>query len=209
MSPRSEVQRPALRVVFDTNTVVSALLFASGDLAWLRQHWREGGLHPSRLSRHRRGTHAGSRLSQIPPIARRPHRVVRRLSSLLRDNQAFREMPDRMPGPERSTIPRSCPDRQRRSARHRRPRLLCINRSNFLSHRDSASLLEENPRRRTGFMRVHMQEGPHRFFNALQGVPGEFAAQGSIDTQAPAKASTSRSIVLFNSSRAFERSCIC
>jgi uncharacterized protein len=30
------------RVVFDTNTVVSALLFAGGRLAWLRTHWREG-----------------------------------------------------------------------------------------------------------------------------------------------------------------------
>ena len=34
------------RVVFDTTTVVSALLFASGRLAWLRQHWREGGCVP-------------------------------------------------------------------------------------------------------------------------------------------------------------------
>lgn len=31
------------RVVFDTATVVSALLFAGGRLAWLRQHWRQGG----------------------------------------------------------------------------------------------------------------------------------------------------------------------
>jgi putative PIN family toxin of toxin-antitoxin system len=39
--------RPAvLRVVFDTNTVVSALLFANGRLAWLRPHWREGGCVP-------------------------------------------------------------------------------------------------------------------------------------------------------------------
>jgi uncharacterized protein len=34
------------RVVFDTTTVVSALLFANGRLAWLRQHWREGGCLP-------------------------------------------------------------------------------------------------------------------------------------------------------------------
>jgi putative PIN family toxin of toxin-antitoxin system len=34
------------RVVFDTNTVISALLFAKGSLAWLRQHWREGGCVP-------------------------------------------------------------------------------------------------------------------------------------------------------------------
>jgi putative PIN family toxin of toxin-antitoxin system len=33
-------------VVFDTTTVVSALLFANGRLAWLRQHWREGGCAP-------------------------------------------------------------------------------------------------------------------------------------------------------------------
>jgi putative PIN family toxin of toxin-antitoxin system len=32
--------------VFDTNTVVSALLFANGRLAWLRQHWREDGCTP-------------------------------------------------------------------------------------------------------------------------------------------------------------------
>ncbi len=36
--------RPAVpRVVFDTNTVVSALVFTAGRLAWLRSHWREGG----------------------------------------------------------------------------------------------------------------------------------------------------------------------
>jgi putative PIN family toxin of toxin-antitoxin system len=34
------------RVVFDTTTVVSALLFANGSLAWLRQHWREGSSTP-------------------------------------------------------------------------------------------------------------------------------------------------------------------
>jgi putative PIN family toxin of toxin-antitoxin system len=34
------------RVVFDTNVVVSALLFANGRLAWLRRHWREGGCIP-------------------------------------------------------------------------------------------------------------------------------------------------------------------
>ena len=30
------------RVVFDTNTVVSALLFTTGRLAWLRAHWSQG-----------------------------------------------------------------------------------------------------------------------------------------------------------------------
>jgi putative PIN family toxin of toxin-antitoxin system len=34
------------RVVFDTTTVVSALLFSNGRLDWLRQHWREGGCVP-------------------------------------------------------------------------------------------------------------------------------------------------------------------
>lgn len=33
-------------MVFDTGTVVSALLFANGRLAWLHQHWREGGCVP-------------------------------------------------------------------------------------------------------------------------------------------------------------------
>jgi len=31
-----------VRVVFDTNTVVSALLFGHGQLSWLREHWRSG-----------------------------------------------------------------------------------------------------------------------------------------------------------------------
>lgn len=31
-----------MRVVFDTNTVVSALLFEHGKLSWLRSHWRSG-----------------------------------------------------------------------------------------------------------------------------------------------------------------------
>lgn len=39
----SEGEAAAPRVVFDTNTVVSALLFASGHLAWQRQHWSTGG----------------------------------------------------------------------------------------------------------------------------------------------------------------------
>jgi putative PIN family toxin of toxin-antitoxin system len=34
------------RVVFDSSTVVPALLFASGRLAWLRSHWREGDCVP-------------------------------------------------------------------------------------------------------------------------------------------------------------------
>jgi putative PIN family toxin of toxin-antitoxin system len=36
--------QPICRVVFDTNVVLSALLFPAGRLAWLRQHWREGGV---------------------------------------------------------------------------------------------------------------------------------------------------------------------
>jgi putative PIN family toxin of toxin-antitoxin system len=34
------------RSVFDTTTVVSALLFKNGRLAWLRQHWTNGGCAP-------------------------------------------------------------------------------------------------------------------------------------------------------------------
>jgi uncharacterized protein len=34
------------RVVFDTTTVISALLFANGRLSWLRQHWRECSCTP-------------------------------------------------------------------------------------------------------------------------------------------------------------------
>lgn len=34
------------RVVFDTNVVLSALLFSAGRLAWLRVHWREGDVVP-------------------------------------------------------------------------------------------------------------------------------------------------------------------
>ena len=34
------------RVVFDTNTVVSALLFTGGRLAWLVTHWQEGNCVP-------------------------------------------------------------------------------------------------------------------------------------------------------------------
>jgi putative PIN family toxin of toxin-antitoxin system len=34
------------RVVFDTTTVVSALVFKGGSLVWLRQHWRQGSCNP-------------------------------------------------------------------------------------------------------------------------------------------------------------------
>lgn len=30
-----------MRVVFDTNTVISALLFRNGQLSWLRNHWQQ------------------------------------------------------------------------------------------------------------------------------------------------------------------------
>jgi uncharacterized protein len=43
MGPRRQVSP---RVVFDTNTVVSALLFTGGRLAWLRPHWRDGRCVP-------------------------------------------------------------------------------------------------------------------------------------------------------------------
>ena len=43
MGARKGVSR---RVVFDTTTVVSALLFMNDRLAWLRQHWRERGCVP-------------------------------------------------------------------------------------------------------------------------------------------------------------------
>ena len=38
--------RVAARVVFDTGVIVSALVFASGRLAWLRGEWREGRAVP-------------------------------------------------------------------------------------------------------------------------------------------------------------------
>ena len=46
VNPRRANLTLVRRVVFDTNTVVSALLFASGRLAWMRQHWREGSSLP-------------------------------------------------------------------------------------------------------------------------------------------------------------------
>lgn len=38
--------QPVRRVVFDTNVVLSALLFPTGRLAWLRLHWQEGNAVP-------------------------------------------------------------------------------------------------------------------------------------------------------------------
>ncbi len=35
-----------MRVVFDTNTIVSALLFSKGRLSWLRGHWQGSQIHP-------------------------------------------------------------------------------------------------------------------------------------------------------------------
>lgn len=39
-------ERKGLRVVFDTNVVVSALLFKTGRLSWLRRTWSSGGAVP-------------------------------------------------------------------------------------------------------------------------------------------------------------------
>ena len=38
--------QPVGRVVFDTNVVLSALLFPNSRLAWLRSHWHEGSAVP-------------------------------------------------------------------------------------------------------------------------------------------------------------------
>jgi uncharacterized protein len=38
--------RVSPRVVFDTNTVLSALVFTRGRLIWLRAHWSEGACVP-------------------------------------------------------------------------------------------------------------------------------------------------------------------
>lgn len=35
-----------MRVVFDTNTVASALIFSKGRLSWLRDHWQGGQVTP-------------------------------------------------------------------------------------------------------------------------------------------------------------------
>ena len=35
-----------IRVVFDTNSVVSALLFEGGKLSWLRNHWKQRRVKP-------------------------------------------------------------------------------------------------------------------------------------------------------------------
>lgn len=42
--PETELTRP--RVVFDTGTVLSVLLFGSGRLSWFRRHWREEACVP-------------------------------------------------------------------------------------------------------------------------------------------------------------------
>ena len=39
------IPRP-LRVVFDTNVVLAPMLFRSGRLAWLREHWHSGDVMP-------------------------------------------------------------------------------------------------------------------------------------------------------------------
>ncbi len=41
-----KVSPPVPRVVFDTNTVLSAVLFVNGRLAWLREHWRKDACTP-------------------------------------------------------------------------------------------------------------------------------------------------------------------
>jgi len=40
------MSREPMRVVFDTNIVLSAMLFRSGRLAWLREHWHSGDVTP-------------------------------------------------------------------------------------------------------------------------------------------------------------------
>ena len=43
---RASISPPPIRVVLDTNVLVSALLFSHGRLSWLRQAWQSGQLTP-------------------------------------------------------------------------------------------------------------------------------------------------------------------
>ena len=43
---RASINPPPIRVVLDTNVLVSALLFTHGRLSWLRQAWQNGPLTP-------------------------------------------------------------------------------------------------------------------------------------------------------------------
>jgi len=127
-----EDRRLVLHVVFDTNTVVSALLFASGGLAWLRQHWREGGSIPL-VSR---ATAAElTRVLSYPKFRLSPADRIELLGDYLpycETIKLFGEMPNCVPGHKRSTVSRSCSERQRRSAGHRQPGPSRINRSKHL-----------------------------------------------------------------------------
>ena len=40
MGKKIQIETPPLRVVLDSNVVVSALLFRRGELAWLRAAWQ-------------------------------------------------------------------------------------------------------------------------------------------------------------------------
>ena len=46
MGKKTQPETPTLRVVLDSNVVVSALLFRQGKLAWLRASWQSGHFIP-------------------------------------------------------------------------------------------------------------------------------------------------------------------
>jgi putative PIN family toxin of toxin-antitoxin system len=46
MGKKTQPETPPLRVVLDSNVVVSALLFRQGELAWLRASWQSGHFIP-------------------------------------------------------------------------------------------------------------------------------------------------------------------
>ena len=76
-----------VRPVLDTNVLVSALLFHSGALSWLRGAWRSGRIRPLAGQQTTAELNPHPRLSEIR--AERPGAAgpPRRLSSLLRDRR--------------------------------------------------------------------------------------------------------------------------
>ena len=96
-----------LRVVFDTNTVISALAFTTGRLAWLRGHWRE--------------RQSVSLVSQATATEFKwVLRTLGRLLAILRSHCNHRTLPGPMPRPQGSAIPRSGREWAGRCAGHRR-----------------------------------------------------------------------------------------
>ena len=84
--------------MFDTTTVVSALVFANRRLSWLLPHWQEAGCTPLISPATATETDASSSVPEVPTVSGRSAESSWLLFALLRDRRTSDALPSNLSG---------------------------------------------------------------------------------------------------------------